>query len=186
MRELNIAVASGSVLAVHSSGRHAFSKTSRDGIEIITGIGVAGDAHAGEKVQHLSRITADPNQSNLRQVHLIQSELFEEIAVSGFDIRPGELGENITTSGTDLLALGRDDRIHIGNAVLRVTGLRNPCAQIEAFRPGLLQQLVYRDGDEVVRKAGIMTIAESGGHVRAGDTIEVEPAPGPRIKLDRV
>ncbi|MEZ5679908.1 MAG: MOSC domain-containing protein [Erythrobacter sp.] len=175
----------GTVFAVHSFSEHAFAKTSRDEIEIIAGIGVAGDAHAGAKVQHLSRVRADPNQPNLRQVHLIHGELFDEIAASGFDVRPGQLGENITTSGVDLLALGRDDRIHIGNVVLRVTGLRNPCAQIEAFRQGLLQQLVYRDGDEIVRKAGIMTIAESGGKIRPGDSIEVEPAPGPRIKLDR-
>ena len=179
-------MAAGEVVAVHSSDKHQFSKQNRDEIEVIAGVGVAGDAHAGIKVQHLSRVKADPNQPNLRQVHLIHSELFEELAAEGFTVLPGQLGENITTSGIDLLSLGRDDRLHIGDAVLRVTGLRNPCDQIEAFQPGLLRHLAYRDGGELVRKAGIMTVAEIGGPVRAGDPIEATLAPGPRIKLDRV
>ena len=179
-------VAGGEVVAVHSSTRHAFSKDPRTQIELITGLGIRGDAHAGAKVQHLSRVRANPTQPNLRQVHLIHCELFDEMELHGFEIRPGQLGENISTLGIDLLALGRDDRLHIGEAVLAVTGLRNPCAQIEAFRPGLLWHLAYRRGEAIVRKAGIMTIVERGGWIRPGNAIRVEPARDTPIALDRV
>lgn len=176
----------GKVLAVHRSIKHEFSKRSVPSIKAIAGFGIEGDAHCGVKVKHRSRVRADPNQPNLRQVHLIHSELFEEMIEHGFDLKPGQLGENITTQGINLLRLGRDDRLHIGNVVLKVTGLRNPCTQIEAFRPGLLRHLAFRDGGEIVRKAGIMTIVEISGVIRAGDLIEIESAPGSKIKLDRV
>lgn len=179
-------IGGGEVVAVHSSTRHAFSKGPRKEIELIAGLGVRGDAHAGAKVQHLSRVRADPTQPNLRQVHLMHCELFEEMVQHGFEIGPGELGENISTRGIDLLALGRDDRLHIGDAVLTVTGLRNPCAQIEAFSPGLLRHLAYGQGEAIVRKAGIMTIVERGGWIHPGDAIRIEPARNTPIALDRV
>lgn len=176
----------GRVVAVHRSSDHAFSKEECAEIEIVAGMGVRGDTHAGETVQHLSRVRVDPSQPNLRQVHLIHCELFDEMAELSFELLPGQLGENISTRGIDLLALGRDDRLHIGSTILRVTGLRNPCAQIEAFRPGLLGHLAFRQGEQLVRKAGIMTVAEHGGTIRPNDRIVVEPAPGPRVVLDRV
>ena len=176
----------GRVVAVHRSGHHGFSKDSCEAIEIVAGHGVSGDAHAGETVQHLSRVRVDPSQPNLRQVHLIHCELFAELGEAGFVVRPGELGENISTAEIDLLALGRGDRLHIGESVLAVTGLRNPCAQIEASQPGLLEHLAIRRGDEIIRKAGIMAIAERGGTIRPGDAITIETAPGPHIGLDRV
>ncbi|MDG5748651.1 MOSC domain-containing protein [Qipengyuania sp. XHP0207] len=176
----------GHVEAVHLAAEHEFSKATRDSIEIVAGIGVRGDAHAGEKVQHLSRVRVDPSQPNFRQVHLIPCELFDELRERGFALLPGQLGENISTRGIDLLRLGRDDKLRIGDVVLRVTGLRNPCAQIEAFKPGLLKHLVFQEKGQVVRKAGIMTTAVTGGIVRAGDTILLERASGERIPLDRV
>jgi MOSC domain-containing protein YiiM len=176
------------VVAVARDGNHGFSKTSAPEIRILAGLGVEGDAHQGTKVQHLSRVAVDPNQPNLRQVHLIAAELFAELAAKGFDVAPAELGENITTQGVDLLALPKGAILHIGDsAALLVTGLRNPCAQIERFRSGLLSELVEKRADgEIVRKAGIMTVVESGGTVRPGDPIVVElPAP-PFQKLERV
>ena len=175
------------VIAVCSDGEHRFSKQLTDRIEIIAGLGVSGDAHAGEKVQHLSRVRADPEQPNLRQVHLMHAELFEELSGKGFSIRPGDLGENITTAGIDLLALGRDTRLRIGpDAVLKVTGLRNPCGQIDTFARGLLKEVAIKTADGIVRKAGIMTIAEAGGVVEPGDAIEVVSPDGPHIPLERV
>ncbi|MDJ0641731.1 MAG: MOSC domain-containing protein [Erythrobacter sp.] len=175
------------VLSVHRDHEHRFSKRPARRLRIIQGIGVEGDAHAGEKVQHLSRVRADPNQPNLRQVHLMHAELFDELAASGFVVKPGNLGENITTSGIDLLGLGRDTLLRIGpDVVLKVTGLRNPCRQIEAFAPGLLKEVAIKTEHGIVRKAGIMTIAVAGGHVAPGDAIAIEPPKGPHIPLERV
>jgi MOSC domain-containing protein YiiM len=184
---LAVVTDSGAVVSVHRDTQHRFSKQPSDDIRIIAGIGVEGDAHAGDRVQHLSRVRADPSQPNLRQVHLMHAELFEEVAKKGFTVRPGDLGENITTSGIDLLSLGRDTILHVGEgAVLRVTGLRNPCAQIDAFAPGLLKEVALKTPQGVVRKAGIMCVALASGEIRPGDTIRVEPPKGPHIPLERV
>lgn len=175
------------VTSVNRSGAHAFSKSIEPYVRIIAGIGVEGDAHAGEKIQHLSRVRADPAQPNLRQVHLIHEELFDELANKGFDIQPGDLGENITTRGLDLLTLGRDTLLHLGdNAIVRVTGLRNPCAQIDQFLPGLLKEVMIKTSGGIVRKAGIMCVATASGAVRAGDPIRVALPKGPHIPLGRV
>jgi MOSC domain-containing protein YiiM len=176
------------VLAVNSSPGHGFSKTPADAIHLIAGQGVLGDAHAGNTVKHRSRVAVDPTQPNLRQVHLIQAELFDELAGRGFDIRPGDLGENVATRGIDLLALPRGTLLRLGgDAVVEVTGLRNPCAQIEAFRAGLLAAVLDRGPDgEVIRKAGIMGIVLAGGDIRPGDGIAVTLPPPPYERLERV
>nr|WP_240897002.1 MOSC domain-containing protein [Kineococcus vitellinus] len=155
---------------------------------MLAGLGVEGDAHAGSTVQHRSRVAADPTQPNLRQVHLIHGELHEELRRQGFEVGPGQLGENITTEGLDLLGLPRGTRLHLGeHAVLEVTGLRNPCAQINAFQPGLLKALTPRDAEGgVVRKAGVMSIVVRSGPVRAGDRIGVEVPAQPWEALQRV
>jgi len=179
---------SPSVIAVARDPGHNFSKRSASEIEIIACFGVAGDAHGGAKVKHRSRVRADPSQPNLRQVHLIHSELFDEVAALGFRVGAGDLGENITTEGIDLLGLPRGTVLMIGEAVrLQVTGLRNPCAQIDAFQPGLLKAVLEQRPDgAVVRKSGIMAIVLTGGWVRPGDAIAAEwPAP-PFQPLERV
>jgi MOSC domain-containing protein YiiM len=179
---------SGRVVAVAKDGTHRFSKHTTDAIRIVAGLGVEGDAHQGVTVKHRSRVRADPSQPNLRQVHLIHAELFDELRGKGFTVQPGDLGENITTSGLDILALPRHACLRIGpDAVLEVTGLRNPCAQIERFQPGLLAAVLDRGprGD-VIRKSGIMTIARAGGLVRPGDAIAVDLPPTPHLPLERV
>ena len=179
--------AGGLVEAVHRDGEHRFSKQAADNIRILAGHGVEGDAHAGDRVQHLSRVRADPTQPNLRQVHLMHAELFDELAGKGFTVNPGDLGENISTRGIDLLGLGRDTILRIGeDVVLRVTGLRNPCGQIEAFAPGLLKEVALKTPHGVVRKAGIMCVALESGTVKPGDAIRVVPSKGPHIPLERV
>ncbi|BCJ75992.1 MOSC domain-containing protein [Catellatospora sp. IY07-71] len=176
------------VVAVSRDSEHRFSKPNADEIQLLAGIGVAGDAHAGVTVQHLSRIAADPTQPNLRQVHLIHAELHDEVHEQGFVVAPGQLGENITTRGIDLLSLPRGTVLRFGEqAVVEVTGLRNPCPQIDRFSDGLLKQLVYRDQDgDLVRRAGIMSIVLAGGPVRPGDVITVELPPEPHLPLERV
>lgn len=178
----------GRVIAVARDGAHRFSKEVVEAITIITGLGVKGDAHAGTTVKHRSRVKADPTQPNLRQVHLIHAELFDEAAAKGFTVAPADLGENITTQGIDLLALPRGTVLAVGESVrLEVTGLRNPCAQIEAFQPGLLGAVLDKKPDgTLIRKSGIMSIVLAGGPVQAGDAIRVElPAP-PFLPLERV
>ncbi|GHF71480.1 MOSC domain-containing protein [Streptomyces mashuensis] len=179
---------SGRVMAVSSNGEYSFTKPNRDSIRLLAGLGVEGDVHAGVTVKHRSRVAQDPTQPNLRQVHLIHEELFAEVGGEGFKVAPGELGENITTRGIDLLGLPVGTLLHIGNsAVLEVTGLRNPCLQIDHFQDGLLKQVVGRDeAGNIVRKAGIMSIVREGGVVRPGDTIEMELPSGPHRPLDRV
>ncbi len=176
------------VKAVSSNGTYSFTKPNRDSITLLAGLGVEGDVHAGVTVKHRSRVAQDPTQPNLRQVHLIHEELFAEVADAGFALSPGDLGENITTSGIDLLGLPVGTLLHIGaEAVVEVTGLRNPCLQIDAFRSGLLKQVVGRDEDgNVVRKAGIMSIVVHGGEVRPGDPIRAELPAEPHRPLERV
>jgi MOSC domain-containing protein YiiM len=166
----------GSVIAVSLRSGHHFSKTPGLGIRLLRGLGVAGDAHMGETVKHRSRVRKDPTLPNLRQVHLIHAELFDELRAKGFAVEPGELGENITTSGIDLLALPTGTRLHLGaSAVVEITGLRNPCIQIDNFQKGLMAATLDKDADgNLVRKAGVMSIVLSEGDVRPGDTIRVE------------
>ncbi|AYC41274.1 MOSC domain-containing protein [Streptomyces griseorubiginosus] len=179
---------SGRVTAVSSNGEYSFTKPNRDSVRLLAGLGVEGDVHAGVTVKHRSRVAQDPTQPNLRQIHLIHEELFAEVGGEGFKVAPGELGENITTRGIDLLGLPVGTLLRIGDAaVLEVTGLRNPCLQIDNFQDGLLKQVVRRDeAGNIVRKAGIMSIVREGGVVRPGDTIEIELPTGPHRPLDRV
>lgn len=178
----------GSVTAVSSNGEYSFTKPNRDGIRLLEGLGVEGDVHAGVTVKHRSRIAQDPTVPNLRQVHLMHAELFDELADAGFTVAPGQLGENVTTRGLDLLGLPVGALLHLGpEAVVEVTGLRNPCAQIDNFQPGLLKQVVFRNEDgDVVRKAGIMGVVRAGGPVRPGDTVTVTLPDGPHRPLERV
>ncbi|MET9869870.1 MOSC domain-containing protein [Streptomyces sp. NPDC006386] len=179
---------SGRVTAVSSNGEYSFTKPNRDSITLLAGLGVEGDVHAGVTVKHRSRVAQDPTQPNLRQVHLMHEELFAEVAEDGFEVAPGQLGENITTAGVDLLGLPTGTLLRIGDsAVLEVTGLRNPCVQIDAFQGGLLKRVVGRDeAENVVRKAGIMSVVREGGVVRPGDRIEAELPAEPHRPLERV
>ena len=173
------------VVGVSCDPGHNFSKPQRASIRLLKGLGIECDAHLGITVQHLSRIKRDPTVPNLRQVHLMHAELHDEMREQGFEVGAGDLGENITTRGIDLLALPRDARLHIGaDAIIEVKGLRNPCYQIDDFRKGLLKVCLDKDADgSLVRKAGIMGIVIAGGEVRPGDAIRVELPAGPHEKL---
>jgi MOSC domain-containing protein YiiM len=179
---------SGIVTAVSRGGEHSFSKPNVERIRLLAGLGVEGDAHLGTTVQHLSRVRRDPTQPNLRQVHLIHAELHDELRAAGFHVAAGDMGENVTTRGIDLLALPAGTRLHLGDgAVIQVTGLRNPCAQIDRFEPGLMTAVLDRDAEgNLVRKAGIMAVVLTGGDVRPGDVIRVELPPEPHRPLDVV
>ncbi|GAA5501706.1 hypothetical protein Dxin01_01445 [Deinococcus xinjiangensis] len=176
------------VQSVSADSQHHFSKVVQPSITLLAGLGVAGDAHAGVTVQHRSRVRQDPTQPNLRQVHLLAAELLEELRGRGFAVQPADLGENILTSGVKLLDLPRGTRLHLGSAaVIEVTGLRNPCAQIEHFQTGLLAAVLDKASDgQLIRKAGIMGVVLEGGEVHAGDRIRVELPPEPHQKLERV
>jgi MOSC domain-containing protein YiiM len=167
------------VLAVSRSGSHSFSKPTANAIRLIAGLGVEGDAHQGETVKHRSRVARDPNQPNLRQVHLIHAELHDELRAAGFTVAPGDMGENVTTSGVDLLGLPTGTRLRLGHsAVVEITGLRNPCAQLDGFQDGLMAAVLDRDAEgNLVRKAGVMAVVLSGGDVRPGDPIGIELPP---------
>lgn len=174
------------VLAVSLAKGHHFSKTPSLSIRLLAGLGVEGDAHMGETVKHLYLKRKNPDAPNLRQVHLMHQELFDEVAAKGFSVKPGDLGENITTQGIDLLGLSTGTRLHLGDeAVIEVTGLRNPCHQIEDFQKGLLAEVFEKNRETMtlVRKSGIMSIVLTGGDVRPGDPIRVEPPAGPHRPL---
>ncbi|MGW6687249.1 MOSC domain-containing protein [Streptomyces sp. NPDC054961] len=176
------------VAAVSSNGVYSFTKPTRESITLLEGLGVEGDVHAGVTVKHRSRVAQDPTQPNLRQVHLIHQELFGEVGAAGYEVEPGQLGENVTTQGVDLLGLPTGTLLCLGaDAVVEVAGLRNPCLQIDAFQHGLLKQVVSRDEEGTLRrKAGIMGVVRRGGTVRPGDTIGITLPPPPHIPLDRV
>jgi MOSC domain-containing protein YiiM len=176
------------VLAVARNPRHRFSKPTCSEIALLEGLGVEGDAHAGVTVRHRSRVARNPAAPNLRQVHLIQAELFDELAAKGFAIAPGDMGENVTTTGIDLLALPVGTILRLGDAAeIAVTGLRNPCLQLDRFAPGLMAATLDRDAEGgVVRKAGIMATVRRGGAVRPGDAIAVTQPPLPHRYLGPV
>lgn len=178
----------GSVISVSKSKDHTFHKYRSEKIVLVKGLGVEGDAHMGEKVKHRSRVAKDPTQPNLRQVHLIHSELFDELLEKGFKVSPGQMGENITTLRIDLLKLPVDTVLSIGEtARVKVTGLRNPCKQIDSIKDGLMNAVLDKDQDgNLIRKAGIMGIVLEGGEIKVGDKIEIELPPLPHKKLERV
>src|SRR6185503_18950733 len=177
-----------SVVAVCADPEHLMSKPVLDQIRLVAGRGVAGDAHFGELVQHRSRVRRNPNQPNLRQVHLIHAELLDELVAAGFPVSPGLLGENITTRGIDLLGLSTGSRLELaGGPVLELTGLRNPCYQLDGLLPGLLPAVLDRAPDgSLIRKAGVMAVVLTGGPVRPGDPITVRQPAGPRSALKPV
>jgi MOSC domain-containing protein YiiM len=179
---------SGIVTAVSRSATHTFSKPNTIAIWLVAGLGVEGDAHLGVTVKHRSRVRTDPDSPNLRQVHLIHAELHAELRAAGFAVAAGQIGENVTTRGIDLLGLPAGARLHLGQAaVVEVTGLRNPCQQLDRFQAGLTAALLGRDQNgKVIRKAGIMGIVLAGGEVRPGDAIAIELPPPPHRPLDRV
>jgi MOSC domain-containing protein YiiM len=181
---VNSEPAAASIVAVSRDSQHRFSKPNVDAITLIEGIGVEGDAHSGATVQHLSRVARDPSQANLRQVHLIHRELFDEVAASGYSVAPGDMGENVTTSGIDLLGLSQGTRLHLGDeAIIEITGLRNPCTQINGLASGLMKQTLGRDEEgNIIRKAGVMSIVLAGGVVKPGDSIRIE-APAAHVPL---
>jgi MOSC domain-containing protein YiiM len=178
----------GQVASVHLDQAHVMAKGEVDGVELVEGLGVRGDAHFGATVQHRSRVRQDPTQPNLRQVHLIQRELIEDLAGRGFSVRPGQMGENILTRGVDLLSLPKSTILSIGSAAaLLVTGLRNPCAQLNGIHDGLLTAVLHRGSNgELVLRGGIMAIVINSGWVRAGDPISVHLPPEPHRQLTPV
>jgi MOSC domain-containing protein YiiM len=178
----------GVVTAVSRSATHTFTKPNQESIRLIVGLGVEGDAHMGETVKHRSRVAVDPTQPNLRQVHLIHAELHDELRAAGFVVSAGQMGENVTTRGVDLLGLPTSTRLHLGDAaVVELTGLRNPCAQLDRFQPGLMAAVLGRDEHgKLIRKAGVMGIVVVGGEVRPGNPIRIELPPEPHQPLDRV
>ena len=178
----------GSVQTVSLNPSHGFSKTQQTRVHLLEGLGIEGDAHCGETVKHRSRVAKDPTQPNLRQVHLLHVELFAELSEKGFDLKAGDIGENILTRGLDLLGMPVGTRLHIGDdAVVELTGLRNPCAQLNDFMPGLMHAVLDKDENgDLVRKAGVMGIVLQGGWVVMGDAIRVELPPKPHHKMERV
>ena len=176
------------VVSVSAHAKHRFSKTPAEQITLVAGLGAEGDAHAGATVKHRSRVRWNKNLPNLRQVHLMHAELFDELAEQGFDVQPGQLGENVTTRGVDLLTLPTGTLLRLGTeAVVEVTGLRNPCVQIDRFQEGLLKQVLVQDEDgRPVRKAGVMSVVVHGGPVKPGDPITLEVPAEPHRALKPV
>jgi len=178
----------GSIVAVSCSATHTMAKGNQPAVRLREGLGVEGDAHAGSAVKHRSRVARNPHQPNLRQVHLIHAELHDELRDAGFDIAPGQMGENITTRGIDLLGLPAGTRLYLGeDAVIEITGLRNPCGQLNGVQAGLLAAVLDRDAEgNLIRKAGVMAIVLAGGQVCPGDAIAVELPPTPHRPLEPV
>ena len=178
----------GKVLAVSASPEHGFTKMPRDTINLLAGLGVEGDAHAGATVQHLYRKRKDPSAPNLAQVHFLPVELFAEMAALGFTLAPGAMGENVLTEGLDLITLPTGTLFKIGADVLvEISGIRDPCKQIDALGQGLTKAMFARDAEgQVVRKAGIMGVVRVGGLVQSGDAIAVMLPAEPHRRLEVV
>ncbi|MPY94822.1 MAG: MOSC domain-containing protein [Acidimicrobiia bacterium] len=178
-------VPAGVVMAVSLSPAHSMAKVSQPEIRLLSGLGVGGDAHRGRTVQHRSRVARDPSQPNLRQLHLVHAELHDELTALGYEVGPGQMGENVTTRGLDLLSLPAGARLRLGaSAVVEVTGLRNPCRQLEGVAAGLMAATLDRDeAGGLVRKAGVMAVVRADGAVRPGDPVTAELPPLPHVPL---
>ena len=178
----------GVVTAVSRSARHTLIKPNEDSIRLLAGLGVEGDAHSGTTVKHRSRVARDPSQPNLRQVHLVHAELHDTLNEQGFAVAAGQMGENVTTRGIDLLGLPTGARLRLGDmAIIEVTGLRSPCGQLDPIQPGLMGATLERAADgSLIRKAGIMAVVVEGGEVRPGDPIRIELPPDPHRPLTPV
>jgi MOSC domain-containing protein YiiM len=176
------------IQALARDGAHRFSKQPAQSLTLLAGLGVEGDAHAGITVKHRSRVARDPSQPNLRQLHLLHAEIFAELVPQGFALKPGDIGENVTTRGLDLLGLGTGTRLCLGReAVIEITGLRNPCAQLDHFQAGLMAAMLGRDeAGGLIRKSGVMAIVLQGGVLRQGDPIMVIPPASPHRPLQPV
>lgn len=175
------------VAGVHMSAGHTFSKPSVGSIELVAGLGVEGDAHSGAQVKHRSRVAKDPTQPNLRQVLLFPTELLDDLATRGFDVAPGALGENVTTTGLDIFDLPTGTVLRLGaDAMIVLTGLRNPCGQINGLQDGLLGELRTEVDGRTVRRGGVMSVVVNGGTVQPGDTIEISLPPGEPVAMRRV
>jgi MOSC domain-containing protein YiiM len=177
----------GKIVALSKSPTHTMRKFNENSLVLLTGLGVEGDAHCGETVKHRSRVAQDPTQPNLRQVHLVHAELHDELNATGFAVEQGQMGENITTHGIPLLDLPKGTLLTIGDARIEITGLRNPCHQLNGIQEGLMQAVLGRDADgNLIRKAGIMGIVLNGGRINMGDAIQVELPEPPFMALERV
>ncbi|MDB4285683.1 MOSC domain-containing protein [bacterium] len=176
------------ITAVSRSGSHTMIKPTQSSITLVEGLGVEGDAHKGTTIKHRSRVRQDPTKPNLRQVHLIHSELHDEVAAKGMPVQPGQMGENITTRGIDLLGLSTGTKLHLGKeAIIEITGLRNPCVQLDEIFPGLMAAVIDKDSEgNLIRKAGIMAIVLKGGEVFVGDSIRIEVPEGEHLPLEKV
>ena len=176
------------VIALSISPQHTMHKFARPSVMLIEGIGVEGDAHAGEKVKHRSRVAKNPDQPNLRQVHLVAQELIEQLQKDGFPVVAGIMGENITTQGIDLLALPENTTLVFGSAAtIKITGLRNPCAQLDGIKPGLMKAVLDTDEEgNLIRKAGVMATVIAGGVINVGDPISIVFPPEPHQRLKPV
>jgi MOSC domain-containing protein YiiM len=176
------------VVAVRRDAAHRFSKLPVEAITLQAGFGVVGDAHYGVTVQHRSRVARGPSAPNLRQVHLVGAELLDELVAQGFRVAPGVIGENVTTRDVDLLALPTGTRLELGDAAaLEITGLRNPCVQLDNNQDGLMRAVLDRDpAGALIRRAGVMAIVLRDGVVRAGDPIAVHLPAGPHRPLGPV
>jgi MOSC domain-containing protein YiiM len=164
----------GTVVAVASKEKHEFSKRTRHAITLVEDHGVEGDVHAGRVIQHRYLAKKMPVMPNNRQVHLIASELFTELGLSGFNVSPGELGENITTAGLDLTNLPLGTRLRLGSsAVVEITGLRTPCSLIDRFQKGLKRAMIMKHEQPRFR-CGVLGVAKATGKIAPGDPIIVE------------
>jgi MOSC domain-containing protein YiiM len=173
------------IIGLSATARHRFSKAPQLSLRLVAGLGVEGDAHFGETMKHRSRWAKNPRQPNTRQVHVIHAELFDELAAKGFALAPGEMGENVTTPGIDILALSAGTQLRLGaEAMIEVTGLRNPCIQMDRFAPGLMAATLDRTADgSPIRKAGIMAVVLQGGDVHCGDAVAIAWAPAQPVPL---
>ena len=176
------------ITAVNLCPTHDFSKSPQACIKLLKGLGVEGDAHCGEKVKHRSRVAQNPDQPNLRQVHLMHAELHDALNTQGFDVSAGDMGENITTCGIDLLSLPVGTKLHLGTeAIIQLTGLRNPCRQINMFQDGLIKAVLDKTDDgKIIRKSGVMAIVLKGGLVSSGDKIQIDRPAQPHIAMEPI
>lgn len=176
------------VESVHRSESHDFTKATVEEVVLVAGVGIEGDAHAGATVQHVSRKKKDADRPNLRQVHLVSAELHEELVADGFDLDHGGFGENLVTRGIALGDLPVGTTLALGDdAIIVLTGLRDPCAQIDRHREGLRAAVAFDPGEgPKLFRDGAMAMVVRGGVVRTGDPIGVALPPEPHHPMRKV
>jgi MOSC domain-containing protein YiiM len=171
----------GSVIAVCQKTEPGLPKFEAEAIQLIEDFGVSGDYHAGKLIRHRYWAAKDPTHPNHRQVLLVDTSIYADLASQGIALKPGMLGENVVVDGIQVMTLAVGARLQLGDALLELTEVRNPCYQLNEMHPDLLEAVKPEVDGQPRRNAGMFARILTGGWVRPGNPVLVLSEQTPRV-----